>query len=141
MQITTKENGKTLDLVMKIAKKNEVLRTTTNLEENFNRELFMYNKVFKTIDLYFSKKKPSVKVLEYVPKLFWSCGDKMKESLVFQNLKTEGFTSWKKGKTLDFENTKMVVRNIAKLHGEVMAFRDQNPEEFESWIPKLQNIR
>ncbi|XP_044758338.1 uncharacterized protein LOC123316360 [Coccinella septempunctata] len=140
-KVESKTDSKTHHLVMKLAKKSEALRMNTNLIENFRREIFMYNTVFKSIESYFAKAKPTVKVLEYVPSLFWSCGEPGKEALVFNNLKADGFTSWKKGEPLDFEHTVQVVRNIAKWHGEVMAYRDQNPDQFQSWIPKLQNIR
>ncbi|XP_045477849.1 uncharacterized protein LOC123683000 [Harmonia axyridis] len=140
-KVTMEKDSSVLSLVMKLAKNNKALRDNSNLEENFRREIFMYETVFRSIESYFAKLKPNVKVLDYIPKLFWSNPEQGKEALVLENLKADGFTSWEKFKPLDFEHTKQVCRNLAKWHGEVMAFRDQNPDQFESWIPKLENIR
>ncbi|KAK9883748.1 hypothetical protein WA026_001937 [Henosepilachna vigintioctopunctata] len=139
-KIISRKDGKTSNLIMKLAKTDKKLRKATTLEVNFQREIFMFTTVFNTLQRFLSEKNKSSD-LHYVPKLFWSSKEYMKEAVVLENLKSVGFEMWRSKERLDREHTMVVVRNFAKWHGTVMAYRDQHPDIFEEWIPQLQDIR
>jgi thiamine kinase-like enzyme len=130
---------KEYNLVLKCSKRSETLRKTTPIKEAFTNEIYVYNTVLPVFTE-FQHKHGIEKPFDSVPKYHGKLVRENVEVLVFENLKSIGYTLWNKKQSLTRKHVNMVVTEYGKLHAISLAMQNQQPEEFEELSSGLQDV-
>ncbi|XP_044263382.1 uncharacterized protein LOC123010505 [Tribolium madens] len=131
--------GKTYDLVIKSAKKSEDFRKQTPIKEAYDREIFFYSKIFPLLEE-FQRQKRVPKIFSNVPKCFSVSDDVMKEAVILQNLKSEGFQLHDRKQPMNLEHVLAVVRHYGKFHALSLGLKLKKPAVFQSFGRNLGDL-
>lgn len=131
-----------LSLVLKASFSNSLDRELFKSDTAFEREIFFYNEIAPAF-LQFQREHGLTEndIFKAYPKCYKAIFDLQNELflIILEDLKAKEFCLWPKRKVSKIENTKIVVRELAKLHAISFAMRDQCPKQFEKFekIPDL----
>ncbi|KAJ8957794.1 hypothetical protein NQ314_006469 [Rhamnusium bicolor] len=119
--IASAEKGgeKYYNLIVKSAKKSDEFRKQTPIREAFEREIFMYTKVFP---------------------IFLCAVKTKKESLILENLKTEGFEIHDRKIVQNLNHALFVFRNYGKFHAISLALKSKKPALYKSLTKNMTNV-
>ena len=128
----TTENGdeKTYNWMVKTAPGSEALRKTVAVDDLYQREVYVYEKVIPTFRQ-FEIERGVVDSFAVTPPLVLSLMEPLKESFVMGDLKVSGFTMKNRLKPLEYGHVKEVVKAYGRLHALSYALRDQKRDTFE----------
>ncbi|KAJ3666352.1 hypothetical protein Zmor_001798 [Zophobas morio] len=138
----TSEKGKSnpeYSLVLKCSKRSQVLRDSAPVKEAFINEIYIYEKVLPAFTQ-FQTAKNIRNPFNSVPKCYGTLVTDNMEIIVFENLKSKGYTLWDKKKPLTRNHIEMVIEEYAKFHAVSIAMNDQQPEKFGQLIDGFVDI-
>lgn len=128
------ETESKLNLLCKLVPSNAERRKEFKSELFFTREAHFYNNVAPDF-LRFQEEKGLTKDEQFTafPKCYEAVCDPENDVfvIIMQDLRPEGFDMWPKQKATPVENSKLVMRELAKFHAISFAFKDQRPEHFK----------
>ncbi|XP_050316397.1 uncharacterized protein LOC126750728 [Anthonomus grandis grandis] len=128
--IKDKNSDKTISLVIKKAPLSINFRKQFPLREAFEREIYIYEKVFPEF-LSFQTIHNVAKVFNNFPKVYGCIDDEYKETLIMENLKEAGFKLTDRTKPLDANHLNLVLKTYAKLHAISYGMKKLEPEKFK----------
>lgn len=99
----------------------------------FGNEIHFYNNIWKQLRQFYEDK--TGKRLDIVPECFGT-DDELKQ-LVLENLATEGYVVLDKMKCYDDDQFCKIFETIGFFHGISMAFKQQNCEQYESFLKPI----
>lgn len=137
LNVSTSE--KCYKLVVKCAKKADALRKITPLRECYEREIFMYSKVFPLMLEYQLEKNITDKFTNFA-KCYSICSEEYKEAVVLENIKSRGFELHDRLKTMNLNHVHLMFKNYAKFHGMSFVLRHQKPAVFNSLIKNMTDV-
>lgn len=138
-QIINKNTNKCTEVVIKMPFKNKQKREEFPIEIAYETEIHFYSKilpVLKKFELEKGVKEPFVETAKY----YYGTLNKYSEALVLENLKAEGCIMKNFKESLDEEHLTLIFQTYAKFHALVFAFKDQNPEEYNSLVMNLKDL-
>jgi thiamine kinase-like enzyme len=131
--------AKEYNIVLKCSKRSETLRKITPIKEAFTNEIYVYNTVLPVFTQ-FQRKHGIENPFDSVPKYYGRFTDENTEVLVFENLKSAGYSLWNKKNPLTRKHINMVVEEYGKFHAISFAMQDQQPEKFQELHSDLQDV-
>ncbi|XP_044758046.1 uncharacterized protein LOC123316125 [Coccinella septempunctata] len=140
--VTTSNNGRRYDMVMKTAKRSEELRKTMAVESAYRRESLMYSKVIPEIERFLEDANCGVKVvkIDFVPKIFWICDEENRETLIMENLKARGFRHWNRRRPMDMNHALFILKHLGEYHATTMAMKVLKPKTFDKFARTMNGI-
>ncbi|XP_050499203.1 uncharacterized protein LOC126879901 [Diabrotica virgifera virgifera] len=134
--VTIKSGDKTLDLILKSAHTSEAFRKAAPLHEIYNREIYLYNRVFEEFKK-FQEEHNIVDPFISFPKAYLCSSENGHEALLMENLKTQGYKLWNKKTPMNPGHIKAVLKEYAKFHAISLAMKDKCPEQFNDLASKV----
>ncbi|CAH0550373.1 unnamed protein product [Brassicogethes aeneus] len=139
--VTACRNGikKPYRLVVKAANPNEAFREKTPIEDVYKREVYMYTTIFPSLyDLCndFCVDFPDLSFA----KVYTSCLEPKKESIVLQNMKTIGFDLHSRLVPMNLNHAHMVFSRYGKFHGLSMAMRHKKSALFQKLTKDMTDL-
>ncbi|XP_050499198.1 uncharacterized protein LOC126879897 [Diabrotica virgifera virgifera] len=128
--ITIKDKEKSLDLILKSSHTNKGFREAAPIKEIYNREIFLYERVFKEFKK-FQEEHNIEDPFDSVPKCYSSFTEEGLECLVMENLKTQQYELWDKKVPMNPGHIKAVLIEYAKFHAVSFAMKQKNPALFK----------
>ncbi|KAL3277104.1 hypothetical protein HHI36_012462 [Cryptolaemus montrouzieri] len=122
--------------VMKTAKKSEELRKKVPIEEAYTRELFMYSKIFQYFREFIQEVNPEFE-FDFVPKVYSLDSSPQQETLIFENLRTNGFKLHDRKKPWNLDHSLEAMKSYGKFHALSLAVRDQKPDIYKNLTKDL----
>lgn len=136
----TESNEETeIYLVLKMGKKNKVMRESFSIRDIYLREVTVYDKIFPAF-LKFQDDRGATQIFNCIPKCYKSIVLDDLEILVFENLKKRGFELHDRQIPMNDAHIKFILNKYAKLHGTSFAMRDLNKEGFEELTSNYESI-
>lgn len=121
-------------LVCKLLPQNPTRRREHNVDQFFEREAVMYNKVLPMITK-FQRDKGLAEDDCFVsyPKCYAAVADAKTDqfAIIMEDLKANGFVMWPKRQPAPPDHLKRILEELAKLHAVSFALKDQKPEIYE----------
>ncbi|XP_062552390.1 uncharacterized protein LOC134217611 [Armigeres subalbatus] len=136
-KVFIRENGREeLVVLCKTLPKHEIRKRYTI--SMFHREVAAYNEVLPLIKKFQVDKgvsEDSVEGFWSFPKSYYAYCDmaKMEGLIVMEDLREKHFRMWNKLEPVNNDHTKLVMRQLGKLHAVSFALKDQQPETFEKF--------
>lgn len=124
------EKKKAFQLVLKTAKRSKELREGFPVEILYNKELFLYSDVFPAYRKLIEELQPDFG-FDFVPKVYLINKERLKETIVMENLKAEEFKVYNRKKPWNLEHSLMAMNYYGKLHALSIALEEKKPELFE----------
>lgn len=127
---TVSLNGQ-FDVILKSAPIGNEIRELIPFGLIFQREVYFYEVVISTFKQL--QKEYNIKeIWNCVPKCFSNSKEPFKECLVLENLKVQGFQLWPRGKEMDSEHVKLVLKEYSRFHAFSFALRTHKPEALKT---------
>lgn len=134
------ENGELenhqLDLVCKVSFPDASQREQFKCNLVFERETIFYSEVAPELLKFQRDRGLSAKeMFTAFPKCYKAIFDPDHELcvIILDDMRARGFSMWPKGKVSKIENTRRIIRELAKLHAVSFAMRDQCSDQFEKF--------
>ncbi|CAH0724135.1 unnamed protein product, partial [Brenthis ino] len=127
----TSPNRNDLNLFAKVAIVGEVMRPRMNAEWLYDTERFVYTKLVKVYKNIEEKLNVPQEYRYVFPKCYGCNAEHGKEIVVMENLIENGYKSYNRFKSMDWEHASKGVENLAKFHALSFAFAKYQPEEFQ----------
>lgn len=131
--------NKVLHLIVKSAPKNEVYRTLTPIRCAFDREIYMYSKVFPEFAK-LQKERGILKPFQSFAKFYKSTMEDMNEAVIMEDMKQLGFEMRERQEPLNYNHTLLVIKEYGRYHALSYALRDQKPEVFQEIFDNTQEM-
>ncbi|XP_072379898.1 uncharacterized protein [Diabrotica undecimpunctata] len=128
--ITIKDKKKSLDLILKSSHTNKGFREASPINDIYNREIFLYERVFKEFKK-FQEEHNIEDPFESVPKCYLCSTEDGLECLVMENLKTQHYDLLDKKVPMNPGHIKAVLIEYAKFHAVSFAMKQKNPALFK----------
>ncbi|XP_037036812.1 uncharacterized protein LOC119074641 [Bradysia coprophila] len=131
--ISERNTDKNLRLVYKLAPENKSQRNGFNSSFTFANEANFYNKLMPIFTKFqVEKNLPKENQFSLIPKCYAAVADDNKEeyALIFEDLRSQGFSMWDRSKACPVENIRLGIREIGKFHAISIAMKDQHPDRF-----------
>lgn len=128
-----KNNTKKLQLVCKIAPKNENNETDSFTATAFKNEAHFYAEIVAVFNKFQEKRKvPKDEQFNSIPKCYATFIDEETQRyvIVLEDLRPYGFQMCDKSKLTPIENLRLTMRELGKFHGIAIALKNQKPEKF-----------
>lgn len=124
------QNRSGLDLFAKVACISEKMRNQMKTDVMFSTERFVYHDLAKIYnDIQEKFKVPEHERFKF-PKFYASNDAEMEETIILENLVSQGYTMYDRFKPLSWEFAAKAVEELAKFHALSFAYQKYNPEEF-----------
>ncbi|KAF5272236.1 hypothetical protein FQA39_LY01318 [Lamprigera yunnana] len=127
----------TFNFIVKSAPRNGIFRATTPMSKIYDREIYVYKRVLKEFDDFQIEKKIEIPFRSYA-KYYESSNDDMNEALILENMNKHGFFGVDRYQSLNYEQTKLVLKEYGKLHALSFAMRLQKPAVFNELAENAQ---
>lgn len=138
--IIGKHRDDRLSLICKLKIANETRQENFQADLIFDREVLMYNTILPALESF--QREHGLNAgdgLRAYPKCYLATNEQANAVIIMENLRASGHAMWDKRKTMQIENVKLLVEQLALMHGVSVAIRHQRPELFAEW-QKLPNI-
>lgn len=136
--ITITEGNKCVHMFAKVAAVGEVMRTQA--PKFFKTESFAYTQLIKIYNKLQEEHQVPKEHRLVFPK-FYGCNTKFyEETIVLENLITEGYQAYDRFQCIDWEYAKSAFNELAKLHALAFAYGEYHPEEFSKVLEDLKFI-
>lgn len=126
-----------LNLFSKVAIISEKLRTIMEADRIFEMERYFYKNLSKRYDELQDKYEVPRDERLRIPRFYGCCSDYLEETIVMENLATEGYEMFDRFKSIDWDYASKAVSEMAKLHALSFAYKKDFPEEFADRYPKM----
>lgn len=134
-----REEEKTYNLVIKSAKKSDEFRRKTPIKECFEREMFMYSKVFPEF-----RKLQTERAIEKPFTSFAKCysifNENQREALILQNLKYLKYDIHDRKTPQNLDHVLLVFGNYGKFHALSLALKKQKPDLFRQMTQSMTDL-
>lgn len=122
-----------LALICKLKPANAARLEQFSTDKVFKREVFVYNTLLPQIDAFQKEHNvPSELRFSSFPKCYAAAHEDGPESIIImEDLRAKGFSLWDKLKPAKFENVKLLLEQLGRLHGLSIAIREQKPDIFK----------
>ncbi|CAG9772707.1 unnamed protein product [Ceutorhynchus assimilis] len=134
-----REEEKIYNLVIKSAKKSDALRKKTPIKEVFDREMFMYSKVFPEMKQFQLERSTEAPFMKFA-KCYSVFNENQKEAIILQNLKYLEYDLHDRKVPQNLEHVLFVFENYGKFHAISMAMKKQTPELFEKLTENMDDL-
>ncbi|XP_056636818.1 uncharacterized protein LOC130445277 [Diorhabda sublineata] len=144
--IVQDENGdkKQLTAVAKTLPDSEIFRKIFFIQTTYTNEIAFYQIIIPTLQQ-FQIELGIEDVINCFPKCYATRKNLLNDSdkitddavIILENLSTSGFINCDRTLGLDLNTTKLILRDLALLHGVSLAFKLKHPEKFENKIKKF----
>ncbi|KAK5643701.1 hypothetical protein RI129_007546 [Pyrocoelia pectoralis] len=128
-----KGNGTVVDIslpvITKGLPKSVGWRKTFRSVDFFRNETIFYNTVWKAMNQFQLEK--NVKVFNGIPLCLSAYADGINDYIALENVNHKGFMQLNRCDGLDFQHTQLIMKLFARFHALGLAFKDQNPVEFD----------
>lgn len=140
IKLISNPKPKILNLVAKMIPASDMLREAFDIYVTFKKEVHAYTRAIPAlINLQKEYNVKNEKILDIFPKCYGARlslnpeKDEVDEDavLIFENLKILGFNTGDRFTGFDLVTTKLIVRDLAKLHALPIALRKLKPDTFE----------
>ncbi|KAL3277105.1 hypothetical protein HHI36_012463 [Cryptolaemus montrouzieri] len=138
-RIIPEDDKEVYHFVMKTAKRSEEFRNKLPIEKIYNRELFMYSEVFPYFRKFIDEMNPNFE-FDNLPKLYYVDKGLRQETLIFENLKTNGYKLHDRKTPWNLEHSMFVMEQYGKYHALSFAIKDQKPEVFKHLTKNMTNL-
>lgn len=129
-----------LNLVCKVAFSDKSQREQFKCDIVFEREIYFYNEI-APVFMKFQKERGLTEneIFNAFPKCYKAVYDPEREIfvIIMEDMRVKNFQMWQKGRFAKIENTRLIIRELAKLHAISFAMKDQCPEDFS----RFENIK
>lgn len=132
----TKDNDE-LNLICKLLPTNTARRELFNSENVFAREVTMYNTVLPLFVRFQEEKGLTTENGFFdFPKCHFAVSDTKTDRhvIIMDDLRTQGFLLWDKLQPIEYENVRLLMTALGRLHALSFAIRDQRPEVFATFF-------
>ncbi|GJQ84391.1 hypothetical protein Trydic_g3868 [Trypoxylus dichotomus] len=125
----TDRNGQQISInwIAKIAPKGEGLRKVLDIDILYEREVYVYEKIFPLFEK-FQDDRAVLKPFNFYASYVFS--HLQEHCFVMEDMKSLGYIMKDRKKPLDYNHVKLVMEAYGKLHAISFALRDQDPELF-----------
>lgn len=123
-----------LHLFAKVAIMGEEMRTTIKADSLFENERFTYMELANTYDRIQDKYGVSKEDRLVFPKFYTYHPEKLRETLVLENLTASGYETYNRLKSMDWNYASQAVTELAKFHALSFAYKQEDPECFKKVI-------
>lgn len=134
-----KNGAHTLDLVLKCSPTNQQLRKTIPFDVIFQREIYFYDEVlpqFMKLQHCITENEKFVSA----PRCYYTTTENSSETLVLENLLSQGFTMWNKSIPMTDAHVQLVLKEYGKFHALSLLMKAKTPDkllEIETQTPDI----
>ncbi|XP_056636819.1 uncharacterized protein LOC130445278 [Diorhabda sublineata] len=129
--------------VAKILPESELFRNIFNVQVTYTNEMAFYEVIVPTLQQ-FQKSLGIKEIIDCFPKCYATRKNILGNSdtitndavIILENLQVLGFRNWDKRAGLDLDTTKLILRDLALLHGVSLALKIKDPNTFEEKIKR-----
>lgn len=125
-----------LNLICKVPPLNKIRNKNFNINEMFEREIYVYSKLLPAF-VRFQQEKDLRDVDSFLsfPKVYINefDADDGLHILIMEDLKSKRYEMWPIEKIIAFDHKMLVMRELGKFHAISLAMQDQRPEEFHEF--------
>ncbi|XP_058977087.1 uncharacterized protein LOC101896865 [Musca domestica] len=130
--------------ILKMSPKNPAFRDHSHIPELYQREVFLYERVFREYQtLYAEQKQKSGENQQFkfdiVPEIFYTCLDPMDEFFICEDLSLSGHRQNVRTQMPTIDLASATFRAIAKFHAMSFALQSKKPEIFKDLISNYQD--
>lgn len=137
--VSDSESDKKLDLIIKSAPANPDLRKSIPFDVIFQREIYVYNVVFPTLQQLQSEHNVRDD-FHSIPRCFFTSTYNLNEIVVLENLRIKGFCHWNQRTPMNFDHVKLVLEEYSKFHALSFALKVHKPSIFETVSREVNDI-
>lgn len=130
---------KDIHLVVKSAKDSDELRKQTPVKEAYEREIFIYTKVFPVFRE-FQQSCSSETPFNKLAKCYTASSENKKEALIMENLKMIGFEIHDRKQPQNLNHALFVFRSYGGLHAISLAMKIRKPALFKSLTKNMTDV-
>lgn len=127
-KICAKDDNRILNLVVKSASKSDALRSRASIGDIFEREIYVYNKVFTAFKAFEEEK--GLPLCSFMPRFYNYLLEDKCESLILENLKHADYKLYERRIPMNEDHVRLVLSEYGHLHALSFALRDQDPGKF-----------
>lgn len=128
-------------LIVKVSPQNPTRREQFHSRTCFIREIKMYDEVLPMFRAYQQSCGiiPEENGFYEYPPCYKVLNSDLNESLIFRDLREDGFLMYDRFKAPSFDHVRLVMEALGKYHAMSFALRDQNPEKFKQYtdLPEI----
>lgn len=125
-----------MNLICKLLPESKGRREMFSTTAAFEREITLYNEVLpKFVQFQEEKGLSSENGFFHFPKCYVACSNAELDRyyLIMDDLRPQGYQVWDKFKPIEYENVRLLMIALGRLHGLSFAMRDQRPAEFSTF--------
>lgn len=141
--INEEKSDKSLNLILKTLPANRYRRIQFGSTDLFRREVFVYNEFLPEV-VKFQNEKNISKHLGFCefPKVYYAeYNEEIQDALIImEDLKEKGFLLWDKFEPTPYENAKLIMQALGKLHAVSFAMKIFKPELFDKFKQMNDNM-
>ncbi|KAJ3658257.1 hypothetical protein Zmor_010009 [Zophobas morio] len=131
-----KEEFVSFPVIAKFPPKNLARRKTWRSTEFFENEIIFYNKVWSAFQKYQEDAQIKDK-FDNLPLMLATYWDGVDDFVAMVDVSPEGYTSAERATGLDYDHTAGILKILAQFHALSLAFKEQQPENFEKAATSL----
>lgn len=135
----SKATGNDIYLVVKSAKSSDELRKQTSVKEVYEREIFMYTKVFPVFRE-FQQNYTSKAIFNKFAKCYTASNENKKEALIMEDLKMARFEIHDRRQPQNLNHALFVFRSYGGLHAISLAMKVRKPALFKSLTRNMTDL-
>ncbi|KAJ8926076.1 hypothetical protein NQ315_009932 [Exocentrus adspersus] len=132
--VKIKAPNKDIHLVVKSAKASEEFRKKTPIKQAYDRETYMYTKVFPVLEQFRKE------CLHQFPRCYGACAEDRKEALIMEDLKMSGFEVHDRRRPQNLNHALLVFRNYGKYHAVSLGLRLREPVLFQKLTKDMSDV-
>lgn len=136
-KIDIPNDGAHLKLFGKVAIVSEQLRNAINAEVLYSTEQYVYANLIQMFNDIEDKHGIPVENRFKFPKCYGRSPKLGEETIILEDLTENGYSTYSRFKSVDWEHSKTSVATMAKLHSFSFACRKEQPEMYDSLIEKF----
>lgn len=138
--VDSPHRGNQLSLICKLKPANATRQENFQTDLVFDREVMMYNVILPALAKFQRDKGiGESNGLSAYPKCYLATNETTSAVIIMENMRASGHVMWDKKQPLKFDNARLLIEQLAAMHGISVAIRDQHPEIFAQW-QKLPDI-
>lgn len=138
LEILDKTTGKSTNIVVKLAFKNEEVREINPIRHTFLNEIAIYKTIIPAIQQF--QNENGIPMFEHVPRCLLTSSEEGNEFIVFENIKLQGFELFDKTKILDYQHMEFIFKTYGKFHATTFLYNKFHPEKFSKLVQDLGNV-
>ncbi|XP_060534510.1 uncharacterized protein LOC132706930 [Cylas formicarius] len=139
IRVREKNGDRVLNLILKSASTNAKLREVVVIKNIFSREAFLYQMVLPELYKLQEDKAISDRFTGSA-KCYGTTLVDQEESILMENLKSDGFKLWERRKPMDEHHIELVFSEYARYHAASMALKQLKPEKFSELSENLGDV-